>query len=420
MRASTIKWIVLTGAVIITIIIVMQLYWLNHIYHLEKRHFNTTVVKVIRGLFEDVHLGEGLGNHLHQVIERRPDGHAFIVSISRIPEKDSLINDLIEELHGFEVFTACNVAVYDGSLGQYAYQQFIPAPGDIEDNMTGNLPVYQTGVHYLLLQFPERGHYIISRMDFWIFSSALLVVVLVGLALSIFYFYRQKFLVEIQKDFVNNFTHEFKTPLAVMKIASEVLAQPGIVNQPERMNKYAAIIGNETEHLQHQVERLLQMTVSENGGLQMNMEHFEPAELIEQALVKLQPLIEDKKAVVEVKLPEDSIIFYGDKAHLELALINLIENAIKYSKKPYIIIEAGDEGGNRFMSVKDNGVGIEKKYNKNIFKKFYRVPTGDVHNVKGFGLGLNFVKSIVDAHAGKITVHSVPGIGTEFRIVIPV
>lgn len=420
MRASTIKWIVLSGATIITIIIVMQLYWLNHIYHLEKRHFNTTVVKCIRGLFEDVHLGEGQGNHLHQSIERHPDEHSFVISISRIPEKDSLINNLAQELRGFEVFTACRVAVYDGSMDRYAYQQFIPAPGDMPGNMPGNLPVYKTGGHYLLLQFPQRGYYIIGRMDFWIFSSALLVAVLVGLAFSMFYFYRQKFLVEIQKDFVNNFTHEFKTPLAVMKIATEVLAQPGIVNQPDRMIKYATIIGNETEHLQHQVERLLQMAVSENGGLQMNMVHFEPVELIKQALVKLQPLIEDKKAVVEVKLTDDSIIFYGDKAHLELALINLIENAIKYSKKPYIIIEAGVERGSRFMSVKDNGVGIEKKYGKNIFKKFYRVPTGDVHNVKGFGLGLNFVKSIVDAHAGKITVHSVPGIGTEFRIVIPV
>ncbi|MDP4213765.1 MAG: ATP-binding protein, partial [Bacteroidota bacterium] len=109
----------------------------------------------------------------------------------------------------------------------------------------------------------------------------------------------------------------------------------------------------------------------------------------------------------------------GDESHLELAVVNLLENALKYSSLPHIVVQAGREDADYFISVKDNGIGIEKKYIKNIFKKFYRVPTGDVHNVKGFGLGLNFVKRIVDGHEGKIRVHSLPGIGTEFRLLIP-
>jgi two-component system phosphate regulon sensor histidine kinase PhoR len=114
-----------------------------------------------------------------------------------------------------------------------------------------------------------------------------------------------------------------------------------------------------------------------------------------------------------------NIELYADRAHLELAIVNLLENALKFSVKPHVIITSGWEDGDIYISVKDNGIGIEKKYQKRLFKKFYRVPTGDVHNVKGFGLGLNFVKRIIDAHHGTIKINSLPGIGTEFRLILP-
>lgn len=420
MRSSTLKWIVLTGSLIIAMIIAVQLYWLNHIYNLEKKQFNTTVVKCVRGLFEDVQLAGSPTSHLKQVIHQQPNNSTFITRIDRIPDTDSVLTYLTKELAGFEVLTACNVAIYDNDRKTYTYKHHLPSPTEIDRQLVETIPVFKADYHYLLLQFPERNRYILSQMDFWIVSSIILLLVLIALALSMFYFYKQKFLVEIQKDFVNNFTHEFKTPLAVMKIAADVLAQPEIIKQPQRMDKYTSIMKNETEHLQHQVERLLKMAVSERGSLSVEMERFAVSDMIEQAIAKLQPLIEASNAKIEINLPEEETIFTADKTHLELAIVNLIENAIKYSRTPVIVIQAGNSGADNFIAVKDNGVGIEKKYFKNIFKKFYRVPTGDVHNVKGFGLGLNFVKKIVDAHDGKIIVHSVPGIGTEFKILIPV
>jgi two-component system phosphate regulon sensor histidine kinase PhoR len=256
-------------------------------------------------------------------------------------------------------------------------------------------------------------------MDFWIVSTVVLFIALIGLAASLFYFYRQKFLAEIQKDFVNNFTHEFKTPLAVMKIASDVLAQDSITQQPDRLERYATIIKNQTEHLQGQVERLLRTASIETKNLPIRKEDIDAHQLIEQALGKVQPLIEQKRARIEVKMEESNARVHADKAHLELAVVNLLENALKYSVEPHIVVEMGQLEDDFFISVKDNGVGIEKQYLKNIFKKFYRVPTGDIHNVKGFGLGLDFVKRIIDAHKGKIKVNSLPGIGTEFRLFIP-
>ena len=271
-----------------------------------------------------------------------------------------------------------------------------------------------------MLYFPHRNKYVLQQMNFWFISSAILFVVLIGLAVILFFFYRQRFLAEVQKDFVNNFTHEFKTPLAVMKISAEVLLNDKIATQPERLRKYATIVENQTQHLQEQVERLLQIARSDRKDLPIQKKQVTLKELIEQAVAKMQPLIDEKRAEVNIPIDEDqNIELYADRPHLELAIVNLLENALKFSEKPHIIISIGHEDGNIYISVKDNGIGIEKKYQKRLFKKFYRVPTGDVHNVKGFGLGLNFVKRIIDAHHGSIKINSLPGIGTEFRLILP-
>ncbi|HEX5026091.1 MAG TPA: HAMP domain-containing sensor histidine kinase [Agriterribacter sp.] len=419
MRSATLKWMVLTGAVIIGLIIAIQLYWLNHIYQLEQKQFDTNTVKSIRGLFEDMNLSDRPASHLQQLISTRPAPNTFVIRVDNLPNRDTLTFYLTHELMDFDILTECKVALYDKTKHVYIFQQTIPSPDSGPSGKTDTITLYPADYHYILLHFPDRSRYILSQMNLWIISSIVVVLLLLGLAISMFYFYKQKFLVEIQKDFVNNFTHEFKTPLAVMRIASDVLSQPSIAQQPERMEKYTNIISHETEHLQNQVERLLKMAVSDQKDLRVEMETFPVKDLIDQAVSKLQPLMEASGAKVEIKIKDDEISIRADKTHLELAIVNLIENGIKYSLSPVIVIEAGRIATESYIAIKDNGVGIDKKYYKNIFKKFYRVPTGDVHNVKGFGLGLNFVKKIIDAHNGKIVVNSVPGIGTEFKIILP-
>lgn len=419
MRSATLKWIVLIGCMVIAIMVGIQLYWLNHVYKLEQKQFRTNVIKSIRGLFEDIDISDQPSGHLQQLIATQPDPNTFIIKTDIIPSKDTLIFYVTNELVDFDVMTECIVAAYDKNKQHYVYREQIVSPAMQSRYDINSLSVYPANHNYIALFFPDRNKYVLSQMNFWIVGSIILILVLSGLAISLFYFYKQKFLVEIQKDFVNNFTHEFKTPLAVMKIASEVLSQPGITKQPERMEKYTSIIKHETEHLQSQVERLLKIAVSEQQELPLEKNAFSVKELIEQAVSKLQPLMESKSAKVDVRLKDDDVEMMADKNHLELAVVNLIENGIKYSDSPNIVIEAGKTDAESFIAVKDNGIGIDKKYYRNIFKKFYRVPTGDVHNVKGFGLGLNFVKKIVDAHNGRIVVNSIPGIGTEFKIIIP-
>jgi len=421
MRSSTLKMIVLSATLLAALIVTVQLYWLNKVYSFEQRQFNTNVVKSIRGLFEDLQMNDAPGINIQSLIKNAGDNY-FLFKADTIPLQDSLTYHIQEEFADFGVLTDCKVGAYSSVEKRYVYEEFLPSPGSRYAGLkppSKQLPVFASNFDHILLYFPHRHEYILEQMDFWIISSVILFIALIGLAVSLFYFYRQKFLAEVQKDFVNNFTHEFKTPLAVMKIAADVLGQDNIMHQPDRLERYSAIIKNQTEHLQRQVETLLKAASLESRNLPIKKEDIEAHQLIEQALNKVQPLIEEKKAKVELKLEADNGIVHADKAHLELAVVNLLENALKYSDEPHIVVETGKAEDDFFISVKDNGVGIEKKYLKNIFKKFYRVPTGDIHNVKGFGLGLNFVKRIIDAHNGKIRVNSLPGIGTEFRLFIP-
>lgn len=420
MRSTTLKWLVLIATVLIVAIVGVQLFWLNKIYSFEQKTFNTNVVKSIRGLYEDLPITDSPFSHLQDYIEH-PSPDYFLFRIADPIEKDSLIYYLKDEFNDFDVLTDAFIGFYDDSVRGVTSVSYIEAAAARYDTSTRNvLPDYDRPYDYVLVYFPHRTKYVLAQMDFWFISSAILFLVLIGLAVSLFYFYRQKFLAELQKDFVNNFTHEFKTPLAVMKISADVLLQDKIIQQPERLNRYASIIQHQTEHLQSQIERLLQVASSNRKDLPIKKSLVPVQDIIEQAVAKVQPLIEDKHANVEIPLAEDNPYqVLGDRAHLELALVNLLENALKYSQNPHIIIAAGVQDDDLFISVKDNGIGIDKKYQKNIFKKFYRVPTGDVHNVKGFGLGLNFVKRIIDAHNGQIRINSLPGIGTEFRLLLP-
>jgi len=425
MRSATLKWMLLLLTLLVGIILVVQLYWINQVYYYEQKEFNTNVIKSIRGVCEDMKIDDNPGTQLQKLIER-PNPNSFLIRIDTIPQKDTLINFLYSEFEDFNVFTDCRVAVYSDSAAHYLFQAYLPTAASTQMQSTNHphyteidLPLIPKNYPYIHLYFPHRQQYIIHQLNFWILTSVLLLLVLIGFAASMFYFYRQKFLNEVQKDFVNNFTHEFKTPLAVMKLAAGVLSSPPITEQPERLKKYSAIIAQQTEHLQTQVERLLKTASTDQHELPLEKEIFIPNNIIKDVLKDMDPLVKQTNTRIEFIAEEDNKTISADESNIAMVIVNLVENSIKYSKEPHVIITTATENGQYSISVKDNGIGIEKKYIRQLFKKFFRVPTGNVHNVKGFGLGLNFVKKVIDAHNGKIIVNSIPGIGTEFKIILP-
>lgn len=414
-RSSTIRLAIFISSLIIATILVFQLVWLRKIYNFEQKEFTHNVVKAIRGLYEDLDISLYNSSHLNELIEN-PDPNLYIAKISLPADKDSLISYLHYELDDFGIFTDCHVGIYNADSAKYVYTGIL-AP----DNKSTTLKVPPTpgGFDHLTLFFPKRQQYILTRMNFWIISSIILLLVLILFGGSLYYFYKQKFLNETQKDFIHNFTHEFKTPVAVISLAADVLKNPSIIDKPDKLITYAGIVEYQSTYLQNQIERLLKFAYTDSNQLHLTRENVNIHELIQEALRNLGPLVSERKAHCDLSLEAANPFLMADKEYLVIVITNLIDNAIKYSRDPQIRISTGNAAGFTYFTVQDNGIGIEKKQLTRIFKRFFRVRQGETYTAKGFGLGLSFVKKIVDAHGGKIQVESTPGKGSSFTISLP-
>ena len=231
---------------------------------------------------------------------------------------------------------------------------------------------------------------------------------------------REKRLSEHTNDFLNNMTHEFKTPLTNIALAGKMITKDASNRQEEKIKHYSEIILAENEKLRLQVEQVLSMTALERGEIPLRKTELDVHELIREAIKYISIQIENKQGELKLNLDAENPVIFGDKTHLVNALYNLVDNAIKYSpEKPELSIRTHNHEKQFILVVSDKGIGIEKEYQKKVFEKFFRVPTGDVHDVKGFGLGLSYIKKIVELHQGKIDLESTPGKGTTFTITLP-
>ncbi|WP_018612515.1 sensor histidine kinase [Segetibacter koreensis] len=419
MRSATLRWIILLTALAIGLLVSAQLFWLNKIYNYEQKEFSTSVVKSIQGVYEDLQLTTSNTTQLQKLIEQ-PDPNTFLFKIDSIPPKIMLLDDILDNFEDFQVFADCKVALYSPESQKYLYEMYLPSADTKHPKSSGiDLQPYKKDYAYVHLYFPNRHQYILNSMTWWITSGVLLLLVLVALSLSIFFLYRQKFLNEIQNDFIQNVTHEFQTPLTTLIVGLDAIAKPSIVEHPQRFEIYIKLMRAQTAYLKHHIENLMKVLKAEANGLIMDKREVIPNELIEKALVQLYAVVEEKHAIVKLLLEKNNTAIYADDSSLFVAIVNVISNALKYSKEPLIEIETKAINSKFSISIKDNGVGIEDKSRSKLFKKFYRVPSGDVHNVKGLGLGLYFVKKVIDGHKGTITVKSIAGKGSEFIIELP-
>jgi two-component system phosphate regulon sensor histidine kinase PhoR len=257
-------------------------------------------------------------------------------------------------------------------------------------------------------------------MGIWSFSSVVLLIVILFFGYTLFVILKQKRLSEIQKDFINNMTHEFKTPISTIAVSTEVLKDPNIINQPERLLNYTTIIETENTRLKQQVERVLQMARLDRDDLGLKKEIVDVHQIIQDAIKNTSTALHERQGKISCELTATRHTFSADKLHLTNVLYNLIDNAIKYCKtSPQIVIRTKDSNKYLLLEVEDNGIGISAENQKRVFQKFFRVSTGNVHDVKGFGIGLNYVKSIIEAHKGNIRLESDLGKGCTFKISIP-
>ncbi len=269
--------------------------------------------------------------------------------------------------------------------------------------------------------FPEERKHFVKSMGILGGSSALITLfVLTLFSLALFIIFKQKRLSEMKNDFVNNMTHELKTPISTISLASQMLNDKSIPEEQKNLAQISRIIQTESKQLGFQVERVLQMAIFDHGELKLKLEEINLHEIIETVAQNFLLQIDRKGGKLNFSPDADNDVIRGDTMHITNLISNLIENAIKYTKQtPVIGLSTHNEQGEIVVSISDNGIGISKEDQKRIFDKFYRVPTGNVHNVKGFGLGLSYVKLIVDQHHGAIKIKSEPEKGSRFDIHLP-
>ncbi len=269
--------------------------------------------------------------------------------------------------------------------------------------------------------FPDERKHLIKSMGMMGGTSLLITLSIVMLfTLALYIIFKQKRLSEMKNDFVNNMTHELKTPISTISLASQMLNDRTIPDEQKNISQISRIIQTESKQLGFQVERVLQMAVFDHGQLKLKLEDVDVHDIIETVAQNFLLQIDKRAGRLEFLPEAEEAIIEGDSMHITNVISNLIENAMKYTlRTPDIRLATMNENGFIVLSIIDNGMGISKENQKRVFDKFYRVPTGNVHNVKGFGLGLSYVKLIVDQHRGKIRIKSEPNKGSQFDIYLP-
>ncbi len=272
----------------------------------------------------------------------------------------------------------------------------------------------------LIIYFPYQSQYLLSTMWASLLPSALFILIIIlTFSYSIHSLLQQKKMAEVKTDFVNNMTHELKTPISTISLACEALTDPTMVSD-ENNKMFLDIIKKENKRLGTLVERVLQSAALEKSEFSITKKPLHIHEIINQVVASVEIHVKNKGGKIELKLDSDNDIIEGDRVHLTNVMYNLLDNAIKYSlETPIIQIKTSNDKHFISIFVSDNGIGIKKENQKKIFENFYRVPTGNVHNVKGFGLGLSYVKTIVEMHNGTVSVESELNKGSTFTIKLP-
>jgi two-component system, OmpR family, phosphate regulon sensor histidine kinase PhoR len=276
---------------------------------------------------------------------------------------------------------------------------------------------FESDGHYFGVLFPRKTNVIMKSMDFWMYSSFVIFLIFIFFAYTIFVVLRQKKLSEVKTDFINNMTHELKTPISTIGLSADALERDEVMLDPGRLKRYASVIKVENARLRSQVEKVLQIAALNPRKMNLKMEVFDVHDAIESACQTFRVNLEGTGGALTTQLNAENYLIWADRVHFTNVLYNLIDNATKYTDDAALVtVKTSNINDQLVIEFHDNGIGISPKDLKLIFDKFYRVHTGNVHNVKGFGLGLFYVKTVLKAHKGKISVNSTLGNGSVFTI----
>ncbi len=440
MRRRTIATVILLATLSVVGVVLTQVLWLDRAFRVQRaeaelqlrqhqqldKQFNDRVVIALTAVAEKIlSINKDPSDLYDAVKQERPN--YFAVAINDTVHPYLLEALLRKEFMRRNIGEDFEYGVYDCFTDSIVYGNYVSLMDSaVADTATHSqlLKLNKDG-HYFGVYFPRRGSVFWEprprAQATWIYPAIVTLIVFGFFAYSVWVILRQKRISEIKNDFIGNMTHELKTPISTIALSSEVLSDPGIVNEPERLRTYAGIIRSENERLRTQVERVLQLATLDRENLALKQEPVDLHELIADVADAFVVQLQERNGIVRSELGAIHHVITGDSVHLSNMLFNLVDNAIKYSAENVdVLITTTDRGQRVELRVKDHGIGIAKADQHHVFERFYRVPTGNVHNVKGFGLGLHYVQQIVHAHNGTIKLESEPGQGSTFTVLFPI
>ncbi len=418
MSNRAIQWVIVFGVLAILGILAGQAFLFYKAFDLRERQ----TVQSLRISLQSV--AEGISqfnkstlpdNIIHQY---SPD--YYIVDINNHIDPWVLEHYLRTELARRHLEVDFEYAIYDCNDDRMVYGNYVSL--DQKEEAKSKLdywPKYEEGLYYFGVHFPGVRSYILSDMGLWYFFTAILALVILFFGYTMVIILKQKRLSEVQRDFINNLSHEFRTPLTSIGLASDVLREEGKGGDAARFTRYAEILREQIAVLQKKVDEILQQAETEHRFFKLNKENISLTTVIEEVIDEFKPAAEHRNGRIEFEDRAGNPEILADRYHLSGILINLVDNSLKYTDKPPAIkIILAQNSGKLVLRMEDTGMGIEKKYIRKLFMPFFRVPSGNVHNVKGTGLGLSYVKRICDLHGWKIRIESEPGKGTVVVLIL--
>mgnify|MGYP002347102307 CR=1 FL=1 len=436
-------------------ILLIQFFFLKNSYDLNERQFHSQVTSALRNVASQIsEYNAKTFNHAarntNECQVERISNNYYVVNVNDVIDPNLLEHFLDVEFRKRNLNMTYEYAIYDCNSqkmihGNIIRRDSIPSSGKLVKSADTaicsmeeiifekhysktkiatelkhkacNLPTCAKYTYYFGVHFPDRSEYYSSRLAIWYVLNGILFFVVIFFGYALYVIVKQKQLSEIQKNFINNLTHEFKTPIASIDLAAKVLSNPKICEQPERLSEYVKIVGQQNKRLSAHVEKLLQMATIEKTRLNLNLEEIELNQFITDSVQEFRNSQNGRNYTVKIDSTVEKTCIKADKLHFSNLIFNILDNAIKYCHTvPEITIRIRETKSNYQILFEDNGIGIPAKERKRIFNRLYRIPTGNVQDVKGFGLGLDYVKKIVLRHGWKIKVAENTKKGSTFIV----
>lgn len=469
MSRKVINAVVIFGALSITSVMLIQVYWIKSTLKAQQtaltlqerqdslniRQFEEQVRVALRNVVEEISTQHDDDSDLYGAVKQISTNY-FLVDVNEDLHpyyleqllKRHFYDNGISQNFQYGIYDCFNDSIVYGNLIRFSRDSLYNPISDTIAGITSPELAWEKDGHYFTVFFPDVQNELVEfsltyqtswpwlkyqevptnrerelnvqNSSPWLYLFIIVVLILGFFVFSLSVIIRQKRLAEVRNDFINNMTHELKTPIATIGLSSETILKEDFSSNPERLKTYAKIIYKENKRLENQVEKVLNIAKLQKNEIALNKSKISIHEIIKEAIesIQLNQLVND--GLVETNLNAVDHVIQADEVHITNVVFNIIDNAIKYSKDtPNIKVFTKNEKEGITITFKDNGIGIKKENLKQIFDKFYRVPTGNLHDVKGFGLGLYYVKLIVEAHHGTVRVHSKINEGTRFEIWLP-